>query len=141
VLDGVMQWLTIEVLDGATPAAVWERAYHDALIETAVSFGCVYWDWHQHRWGVVFEFAFLDEAPRDAFRDAPSVRAALDAVPDPVKGVLVYPHRGGGSGTRVPRVPRPRAGAGAAELPLPAEDLEVEPPQRVHLLDAGSAIG
>lgn len=116
-----MQWLTIEVFDADIPAGAWERAHHDALVEAAVTLGCVYWDWHQHRWGVVVEFAFLEESPRDAFRDATAVRAAIDAAPDPVSGVLVYPHRGGGSGSRVPRVPRPAAGAGAVELPEPAE--------------------
>ena len=132
-----MQWLTIEVLDGATPAGVWERAYHDALVETAVSFGSVYWDWHMHRWGVVFEFAFLEEAARDAFREAAAVRAALDAVPDPVNGVLVYPHRGGGSGARVPRAPRPRVGAGAAEVPLPQEPPALVEASAEPLLAAG----
>ena len=120
-----MQWLTIEVLDGSTPASAWERAYHDVLVTTALGYGCVFWDWHQHSWGVVFEFAFADNGARDAFRDAPSVRAALDGAPDPVAGVLVYPHRGGGTGARVPRVPRPCAGAGAAELPIPDPPLDV----------------
>jgi hypothetical protein len=45
------------------------------------------------------------------------VRAALDAVPDPVNGLLIYPGRGGSSGRVQPRRPRPIAGAGAAPLP------------------------
>ena len=49
------------------------------------------------------EFTFEDERRRDAFRQAPVLLAALDAVPDPVNGVLVYPHRGGGSGSRQPQ--------------------------------------
>lgn len=132
-----MQWLTIEVLDGVTPAGSWERAYHDVIVEVGLTFGCVYWDWHAHRWGVVFELAFLDEAERDAFREAPAVRAALDAVPDPINGVLVYPHRAGGSGTRVPRVPKPHAGAGAAEVPLPPEQSDLVEARGVVLLSGG----
>jgi hypothetical protein len=53
------------------------------------------------------------------------VRAALDAVPDPVNGLLVYRGRGGGAGAGTRRRPRPFAGAGAVELPEPAP---VEPP-------------
>jgi hypothetical protein len=47
------------------------------------------------------------------------LRSALDAAPDPMSGVLVYPHRGGGSGALEPRRPRPVLGTGAAELPVP----------------------
>jgi hypothetical protein len=104
-----------------------ERSYHDALIEAAVTFGAEFWDWHLHHWGVVFEFAFGDETVRDRFRESAAVRAALDAAPNPLTGVLVYPHRGGGSGARVPRRPRPAAGAGAVELPQPVashDDIE-----------------
>ena len=32
------------------------------------------------------------------FRRLPAVQAALDAVPDPIGGLLIYPGRGGGSG-------------------------------------------
>src|SRR6266508_3753861 len=42
-----------------------------------------------------------------------------DAAPDPVKGLLVHRGRGGAAGTRLPRRPRPLAGAGAVELPEP----------------------
>ena len=79
----------------------------------------MYWDDHVHHWGVVLEFAFHAEAARDRFRQHPAVLAALDAVPDLVNGVLVYPHRGGGSGSRVPRRPRPLLGSDAAALPEP----------------------
>jgi hypothetical protein len=115
----VEHWLTVEVLDADTPASGWLRSWHDSLAETAVSSGAVYWDDHEHQWGVVLEFAFDDEAARDRFRQHPAVRAALDAVPDVVNGVLVYPHRGGGSGSRVPRRPRPVLGSGAVALPEP----------------------
>ena len=51
----------------------------------------------------------------------PSAAFALDAVPDPVSGVLVYPHRGGGTGKRQPRRPLPQVAGGSAALPLPDE--------------------
>ncbi|CCG04798.1 hypothetical protein [Blastococcus saxobsidens] len=117
-----MNWVTIEVFDGGTPAAGWLRAWHDLLVETAVTSGARFWDEHEHRWGVVLEFVFDEETQRDGFRDSAAVRAALDAAPDPVNGVLVYPHRGGGSGSRQPRRPHPRAGGGTAALPEPDPD-------------------
>jgi hypothetical protein len=55
------------------------------------------------------------------FRALPAVRAALDAVPDPVNGLLIYRGRGGSAGRPVPRKPRPLAGAGAVALPEPTE--------------------
>ena len=117
-----MDWLTIEVFDGATSAVAWEQAWHDRLVETAVTGGAVFWDEHAHSWGVVLEFTFDDERRRDAFRQAPVLLAALDAAPDPVTGVLVYPHRGGGDGIRQPLRPRPVRGGGTAELPPPDPD-------------------
>ncbi len=48
------------------------------------------------------------------------MRAALDAVPDPVNGLLVYRGRGGGAGARHPRKPKPAPSASAVSLP-PAE--------------------
>ncbi len=50
------------------------------------------------------------------------VQAALDAVPDPVNGLLVYRGRGGGAGATSPRRPRPGAGAGAMSLPEPGDE-------------------
>jgi hypothetical protein len=117
-----VNWLTIEVFDGDTSAAGWARAWHDRLVEAAVTGGAVFWDEHEHRWGTVLEFAFADERLRDAFRQAPVVLAALDAAPDPVNGVLTYPHRGGGSGSRQPRRPHPVVAGGAAALPIPDTD-------------------
>jgi hypothetical protein len=73
---------------------------------------------------VVFEVAFDDWDAWSTFRDLPLVRAALDATPDPLNGVMIYPGRGGTAGSRVPRRPRPIAGAGAA--PLPVSDLPIE---------------
>jgi hypothetical protein len=117
-----VNWITVEVFDGEISAASWAEGWHDRLIEAAVTGGAVFWDEHGHRWGVVLEFAFADERQRDAFRQTPVLLAALDAVPDPVNGVLVYPHRGGGSGSRQPRRPRPLVSGGAAALPLPDPD-------------------
>ena len=119
-----MNWITVEVFDGGTSAAAWARAWHDRLVEAAVTGGADFWDEHEHRWGVVLEFAFTDEQRRDLFRQAPVLLAALDAVPDPVNGVLVYPHRGGGSGIRQPRRPRPVLISDAAALPEPSPDAE-----------------
>jgi hypothetical protein len=46
---------------------------------------------HADRWGVDFEICFDNEERWDAFRSLPAVRAALDAVPDPFGGLLIYP--------------------------------------------------
>lgn len=119
-----MNWLTIEVFDGATSGAAWARAWQDSLVEASLSRGAVFWDEHEHRWGVVLEFAFREEEQRDAFRESTLLRAALDTAPDPVNGVLVYPHRGGGTGARQPRRPRPLVQGGAAALPEPDTDAE-----------------
>lgn len=119
-----VNWITVEVFDGDSSAAAWARAWHDRLIEAAVTGGAVFWDEHEHRWGVVLEFTFADERLRDTFRQAPVLLAALDAAPDPVNGVLVYPHRGGGSGSRQPRRPRPVRTSDAAALPEPSPDAE-----------------
>jgi hypothetical protein len=116
----VVQWLTVEVFSqSGEPAAGWLRSWHDTLVETALAAGADYWDSHEHAWGVVLELAFADENARDRYREHPALRAALDAAPDPVNGVLVYPHRGGGSGALQPRRPRPQLDSGVAELPLP----------------------
>ena len=61
--------------------------------------------------------AGLEEA--GGFRNLPVVRAALDAVPDPVHGLLVYRGRGGGAGRREPRKPNPAPGTSAVSLPEP----------------------
>jgi hypothetical protein len=120
------EWWSIEVFDGASPARRWKDAYSSSLIESAISNGAVDWVWHEHRWGVVLELAFERDGQWETYRDLPSVRAALDAVPDPVNGLLVYRGRGGGAGAAARRRPRPFAGAGAVELPEP-EPLEPAP--------------
>ena len=112
-------WYSIEVLDGASSAALWAEAYGDTLIESALSSGAADWSWHRHAWGVVLEVSFEDEAAWEAFRLLTTVGAALDAVPDPVTGLIVYSGRGGSASSSVPRRPRPMIGSGSAALPLP----------------------
>jgi hypothetical protein len=113
------EWWSIEVFDGAFPALRWKHAHGSSLIESAFSNGAVDWVWHEHRWGVVLEVAFERDEQWEVYRGLPSVRAALDAVPDPVDGLLVYRGRGGGAGAPSRRRPKPFAGAGAVELPEP----------------------
>jgi hypothetical protein len=126
VLSGVMDpWLTIEIFDGEFPASSWRRAHGDNLTEAAITNGAWRWQWHEHQWGVVLELEFRDEQQRDRFRDLPAVCAALDAVPDPGRGLLVYPGRGGGSGARVPHRPRPLPMAGAGARPAPVEEQSI----------------
>jgi hypothetical protein len=122
----VPEWLTIEVLDGTVPASEWRRAYENVLVESAITHGVTFWDWHDTRWGVVLELVFEDrdgDADRLAlFRGLPVVQAALDAVPDRLHGLIVYRGRGGGAGDLVPRHPRLLPVAGAAPLPTAAPD-------------------
>lgn len=115
-------WLSIEIFDGEFPASSWRRAHGDNLTEAAITNGALRWEWHEHHWGVIIELEFTDDEERDRFRELPAVRAALDAVPDPVRGLLVYPGRGGGSGARVPRHPRPLPSSGAGARPEPDEE-------------------
>ncbi len=137
-----VNWITVEVFDAdGRSAAEWERAWHDRIVEAALTGGARFWDEHDHRWGVVLEFAFADERARDRFRTAPVVRAALDAAPDPVNGVLVYPHRGGGSGSRQPRRPRPLVQGGAAALPAPDPDRDRVLPVAAQLVSMPPSTG
>jgi hypothetical protein len=119
-----LEWWSIEVVNGRISAARWKDAYGEALVEAALTNGAVDWAWHEYRWGVVLEVAFAEEWRWERFYGLPA-KGALEATPDPVKGLLVHRGRGGTSGTRLPRRPRPLAGAGAVELPEP----ELEPLQ------------
>jgi hypothetical protein len=123
----MLEWWSIEVLNGTSSAARWKDAHSALLIESAISNGAADWAWHEHRWGVVFEVAFTDEVRWEAFRELPSVCAALDGVPDPVAGLLVHRGRGGAAGRFTPRRPRPHAGAGAIALPEPEPEPVLEP--------------
>ena len=131
------QWFSIEVLDGgACSAAGWAEAFGDSLITEALFDGASNWDWHRHSWGTVLEVEFADEAAWSRFRDSLSVLTALDAVPDPVTGLIIYKGRGGSAGGREPRRIRPLSGSGAASLPIPMPtddhwSVFPEPPRRV----------
>jgi hypothetical protein len=125
--DLVAEWLTVEVFDADFPATRWRRAHEDALIEAAVTNGASNWEWHETRWGVVLELLFGTDEQLDRFRGLPVVLAALDAVPDRVRGLAVYRGRGGGAGAAVPRRPRPAPLTAAASLPDP------EPEEYVRL--------
>ena len=113
-----LQWWSIEILDGERQSAArWRDSYGAALVEAAITHGAFDWAWNVHSWGVLFEIGFRSDDRWHTYRDLPVVRAALDAVPDPVNGLLIYPGRGGSSGRVQPRRPRPIAGAGAATIP------------------------
>jgi hypothetical protein len=132
-----MEWWSIEVCNGRSSAVRWKDAHGEALVEAALTNGAVDWAWHEYRWGVVLEVAFTDEPQWERFYGLPAVQAALDATPDPVKGLVVHRGRGGSSGTRLPRRPRPLAGAGAVELPEPDPDSIQEEPSAPSFLEPG----
>lgn len=125
-----MDFWTIEVTDGpsSSSARMWKDAYGESLVETAVTHGAKEWTWVTRGWGVLLEVAFPDEADWLRFRATPAVRAALDAVPDPVNGLLVYSGRGGSSGALVPRRPRPLPMSEGASLPEPEPEISGTPP-------------
>lgn len=121
------QWWSVEVFDSQLQAALrWKDSHRTQLVESAITSGALEWAWIEHRTGVVFEVCFEDEARWEAFRALPGVQAALDSAPDPVNGVLVYRGRGGSSGSRRPRRPKPSAGAGAIELPESASQVSLD---------------
>jgi hypothetical protein len=113
------EWWSIEVLHGEFSAFQWQDAYDSELIEAALTNGALDGSWHADRWGVAFEVCFETAAEWEAFRSLPVVRAALDAVPDPVSGLLIYRGRGGSSAAGKPRRPRPAPSAGTMALPEP----------------------
>jgi hypothetical protein len=135
------EWWSIEVLHGEVSAFLWQQAYDSELIEAALTNGAIDGTWHAGTWGVAFEVLFDDAEKFEAFRNLPIVRAALDAVPDPVNGLLIYRGRGGSSGAGKPRRPRPAPSAAAAALPEPEPERHLDltgitPPDLVR---AGSA--
>jgi len=117
----VAERFSIEVFDGSSSARAWREAYGDAVVAAAHTEGLSDWLWHEFSWGVVLEVELPDEFAWDILLTAPAMRAALDAVPDPVGGLLVHRGRGGSAGVRWPRRPRPLAGAGAVAFPEPVE--------------------
>lgn len=121
------EWWCIEVLHGeSVSASGWQDSFSSALIESVISHGALDWRWDEHEWGVVFEVAFSDVEQWERFRSLPQVQAALDAVPDPVNGLLIYRGPGGGAGAPVPRRPRPLIGADAMALPEPVAATRVD---------------
>jgi hypothetical protein len=118
----VAEWWSIEVLHGEVSAFRWQEQHDSALIEAALTNGVRDGAWHADRWGVVFEVLFDTDGQWEAFRALPVVRAALDAVPDPVNGLLIYRGRGGGAGAREPRRPKPAPNSTAVSLPGPADE-------------------
>jgi hypothetical protein len=121
------EWWSIEVFSGEKlPASGWRYAYEDELTEAAITHGAVYYEWHDTQYGVVFEVLFPSDAEWEAFRALPAVRAALDGVPDPVNGLLIYRGRGGASGSSKPRKPKPVPGAAALEAEEPREERPIK---------------
>ncbi len=121
------EWWSIEVFDSRIQVALrWKDSYRAQIVETAITTGAVDWNWIEHKSGVVFEVSFADEATWEVFRGSAAVQAALDAVPDPAYGLLVYRGRGGGAGARQPKKPKPSAGAGALELSEPVEQRRLD---------------
>jgi hypothetical protein len=88
------QWRSIEVRHGEVSAFRWQEQHDSALIEAALANSVRDGAWHADRRGVVFEVLFGTEEQWEAFRGLPAVRAALDAVPDPIGGLLIYRSRG-----------------------------------------------
>ena len=116
------EWWAIEVLNGEQRATRWQDEHASVLLETALTNGALDGSWRSHRWGVSFEVLFETEDQWKAFLSLSAVRAALDAVPDPVNGLLIYKGRGGGAGARKPRRPKPSPAAGAMALPEPTPE-------------------
>ena len=117
------EWWSIEVFDAEQlPGRQWKEAHQDAITEAAITHGATSWEWHEHQYGVVFEILFEDDGQWEAFRALAAVQAALDNVPDPVNGLLIYKGRGGGAGPRKPRKPKPAPSAMAVELTEPVQD-------------------
>lgn len=120
------EWWSIEVFSGdKLPASGWRYAYEDELTEAAITHGARYYEWHDTQYGVIFEVLFSTDEQWEAFRALPAVRAALDGVPDPDNGLLIYRGRGGAAGSPRPRKPKPAPGAAALELEEPRERLRI----------------
>jgi hypothetical protein len=135
------EWWSIEVLHGELSAFRWQEQHDSELIEAALTNGALDGSWHADGWGVIFEVCFADEEQWEAFRNLPAVRAALDGVPDPVNGLLIYRGRGGGAGPRNPRKPKPAPSASAMSLPEPDAEpyLNLSSSSPPDLVAAGTA--
>jgi hypothetical protein len=130
---GIMaEWWSIEVFSGdKLPASGWRYAYEDDLTEAAITHGALYYEWHDTEYGVIFEVLFPGDQEWESFRALPAVRAALDGVPDPVNGLLIYRGRGGAAGGTKPRKPKPAPGAAALELDEPKEERRLKRARRL----------
>ncbi len=138
------EWWSIEVLHGESSAVAWRDERASDMIEAALTNGARDASWQTGPWGVAFEVRFSSEEQWEAFRALPVVRAAMDAVPDPVNGLLIYRGRGGGAGAGKPRRPRPSPAAGAVGLPEPqaaaVADLTSATPPDPTLAGSGSSL-
>jgi hypothetical protein len=119
--------VTIEITDAELPAWRWADAYYDVVAEAAFASGALEARRDRRTWGMVLELAFADEDAWLDFLRLPVVRAALDAVPDRIAGVVMHRGWGGAGGRWARRRPRPKLGSGAAAvlLPVPDETIEV----------------
>jgi hypothetical protein len=119
-------WWSIEVFSSdKLPASQWRYAYEDKLTEAAITHGAVYYEWSDTQYGVIFEAVFFDDSQWEGFRALAAVRAALDGVPDPVGGLLIYRGRGGAAGERRPRKPKPAPGSAALEKEEPRRKVKL----------------
>ena len=133
------EWWSIEVFSGdRLPASGWRYAYEDELTEAAITHGAMYYEWHDTEYGVIFEVLFRDDEQWEGFRALPAVRAALDGVPDPVNGLIIYRGRGGAAGGRKPRKPKPAPGAAALALAEPREPMGVKIARRLRYRGGGA---
>ena len=131
--DIMAEWWSIEVFSGdKLPASGWRYAYEDELTEAAITNGALYYEWHDTEYGVIFEVLFPGDSEWESFRALPAVRAALDGVPDPVNGLIIYRGRGGAAGGTKPRKPKPAPGAAALELEEPKEERRVKRARRLR---------
>ena len=70
------EWWSIEVFHSELPAGRWRDSYSSTLIESAVATGATGWEWHEHRWGVVFEAEFAGDAQWEQRLDLTAVAPA-----------------------------------------------------------------
>ncbi|WUH93878.1 hypothetical protein OG900_29695 [Streptomyces sp. NBC_00433] len=119
----VPDWWSIEVMDvedGAVHTATgWRDAYAQVLTESLITNGASSWRWFEHSWGVVLEVAFAEEESWADWLALPGTAATLDAVPDPVRGLIVHRGHGGASGSYVPRPAGTAPRADSVALPEP----------------------
>jgi hypothetical protein len=124
----VSHWLSIEIFNGAYAARIWADTNGDALIESAVTSDAVDWEVRRTAWGVVFEVAFRTELECDRFKALDAVKSAIQTMPDPKNGVIIYKGRSTDSGFGTPRRPRPKLDSGSSALALPFEKAPVFEP-------------